>query len=88
MLKGNCAIDMSESVLFDEDNIIDNQNTYIHGLFDDKFQSYQEKLKSIVDSICTLMNGVSLADLKIIIKMAESKMNESVGFDSTVELPF
>ena len=87
MLKGNCAIDMSTSIS-NEDNEISNQDYYIRELFDNKFQSYQEKLKSIVESICALMNRVSLADLKVIMKMAEAKMKESVGFDANVELPF
>ena len=87
MLKGNCAIDMSESIL-DVENEIDNQDSYIRGLFDHKFQSYQEKLKTIVDSILALMNSASLSDLQLIMKMAEAKMKESVGFDVNVEMPF
>jgi len=87
MMKGNCAIDMSESIL-DVENEIDNQDSYIRGLFDHKFQSYQEKLKTIVDSILALMNSASLSDLQLIMKMAETKMKESVGFDANVEMPF
>jgi hypothetical protein len=87
MMKGNCAIDMSESIL-DVENEIDDQSSYIRGLFDHKFQSYQEKLKTIVESICALMNNASLSDLQLIMKMAEARMKESVGFDANVEMPF
>lgn len=87
MMKGNCAIDMSESIL-DVENDIDDQNSYIRGLFDHKFQSYQAKLKTIVESICALMNSASLSDLQLIMKMAEARMKESVGFDANVEMPF
>jgi hypothetical protein len=87
MIKGNCAIDMSESIILNE-NEIDNQDSYIRGLFDHKFQSYQEKLKTIVESICALMNKASLSDLQLIMKMAEVRMKESVGFDVNVEMNF
>ncbi len=87
MMKGNCAIDMSESIL-DVENDIEDQNSYILGLFNHKFQSYQEKLKTIVESICALMNSASLSDLQLIMKMAEARMKESVGFDANVEMPF
>lgn len=87
MMKGNCAIDMSESIL-DVENDIEDQNSYILGLFNHKFQSYQEKLKTIVESICALMNSASLSDLQLIMKMAEARMKESVVFDANVEMPF
>lgn len=90
MLKGNTAIDMSESILDEEDNEITNQDEYIRGMFDNKFASYQEKIKSVVETIYLLMDRVSLSDLEAIRKMAETKMKESIGFDMNAgsELPF
>jgi hypothetical protein len=90
MFKGNTAIDMSESIFSDEELIIDNQDVYIRDMFDNKFNSYQEKVKNAIESICLLMNRVSLSELKIIIKMAEQKIKDSIGFDMNIgsELPF
>lgn len=90
MLKGNTAIDMSESILSDEENKILDQDSYIREMFDNKFASYQEKTKNVIETIYLLMNRVSLSDLEAIKKMAECKMKESIGFNITAgsELPF
>ena len=92
MMKGNTAITMSESIIFDEtDNQIVEQDIYIRNMFDEKFSSYQEKTKNVIETICFLMNrGMSIADLEVIRKMAEEKIKSSVGFDMNagIELPF
>ena len=81
MFKGNTALDLSESILSDEENEITNQDSYIRDLFENKFSSYQEKTKSVIETICILMDRISLADLEMIKKMASVKIKESVGFD-------
>lgn len=90
MMKGNTAIDMSESVLYDEENEIDNQDFYIKELFGNKFASYQEKRKSTVENIEILLSRVSLSDLETIKKLVELKMKEFTGFDMNIgaELTF
>lgn len=90
MMKGNVAIDMSESIIYDEENEIDNQDFYINQLFGSKFASYQEKKKNAVDSIKMLLNRVSISDLDLIKKMVDLKMNEFTGFDMNIgqELTF
>lgn len=81
MLKGNTAIDMSESILSDDENDIADQFSYIHNILDDKFINYQEKSKNVLETIYILMNRLSIADLELIRKMSEQKIIESVGFD-------
>lgn len=81
MLKGNTAINMSESILSDETLEIVNQDSYIRELFDDKFSSYLERTKTVLESILILMNRVSLSDLEKIRTIADIKMKESIGFD-------
>jgi len=90
MMKGNTAITMSESILSDETNEIVDQDTFIRDMFDEKFASYQEKVKNAAETICFLMDRLSIADLEMIKKLAESKIKNSVGFDMNtgVELPF
>lgn len=81
MLKGNTAIDMSESILSDEENEIIDQFNYIHNILDSKFINYQEKAKNVLETIYTLMDRLSIADLELVRKLAEQKIIESVGFD-------
>lgn len=81
MLKGNSAISMSESILFDNDNVIVNQDTYIRDMFDSKFASYQEKTKNAAETICSLMNRLTISDLQKVIEQAQLKITESIGFD-------
>lgn len=90
MIKGNKAIDMSKSIITIENNNIENQDSYIRGLFDNKFASYQKNIKSLAEKIMALMNKVSVSELEIIKKYAETKMVESLGFDMNAgsELPF
>lgn len=91
MLKGNAAIDMSESILYDEENEIDNQEFYIKDIFGSKFALYQEQRKSAIEKIQMLLNtNISLSDLDIIKKMVELKMKDFTGFDMNVgmELTF
>lgn len=80
MMKGNTAIDMSESIIGEENEIID-QDTYVRNLFDNKFSSYQEKVKNAAETICMLMDRLTIKDLELIRKMAEEKIKNSVGFD-------
>lgn len=80
MLKGNTAIDMSESILT-SDNEIENQDLYIRGLFESKFASYQEKTKNAIDTIIALMNRLNINDLETIKKLAENKINANIGFN-------
>jgi len=46
MMKGNIAIDMSESIL-ELSNFISDQKSYIHNKFGNKFSDYQKKKKKI-----------------------------------------
>ena len=82
MLKGNSAINLSESIFY-KDNIITDQEAYIHNLFDNKFQYYHQE-----DIIQTVINNASFSDLQLILKLGNIKMKEYVGFDINVELPF
>lgn len=84
MLKGNTAIDMSESILYVDDNEIKDQRSYICDIFESKFSSYQEKTKTAIDTIISLMNRLTVADLDKIKKLAEFKMTESIGFDMNI----
>jgi hypothetical protein len=90
MIKGNKAIDMSKSVISVEDNNIEDQDAYIRNLFNDKFASYQRNIKSLAEKIIDLMNRVSISELEMIKKYAETKIVENVGFDRNAgsELPF
>lgn len=81
MLKGNTAIDMSESILSDDIPEINNQDFFIRELFQNKFSSYQEKIKSIFESITILMDSLSILELEKIKELAENKIKESMGFD-------
>ena len=81
MLKGQTAIEKSVSILNDEPVDIPNQTEYINELFDAKFASYQEKIKSIIESITALMERVTVSELEAIRKLADKKIIESMGFD-------
>jgi len=81
MLKGQTAIEKSKSILNDEPVNIPNQENYINDLFDAKFSSYQEKMKSIIDSITALMDRVTVSELEAIRKLADKKIVDSMGFD-------
>lgn len=81
MMKGNTAIDMSTSILSDNEIEISNQEIYILDLFSNKFESYVEKRKSIVEQIELLMNRISITDLEVIKNLAELKLKENIGFN-------
>ena len=90
MMKGNTAIDMSTTILSENEIEISNQELYILELFSNKFESYIEKRKSVVEQIALLMNRISITDLEIIRNLAELKLKENVGFNMTAgkELSF
>ena len=84
MMKGNVAIDMSESILNDSIVEISDQFSYINTLLEGKFASYQEKKKTTVENIGILLNRVTYSDLETLKKMIELKMSQFVGFDMSV----
>ena len=75
MMKGNT------SILSDNEIEISNQEIYILDLFSNKFESYVEKRKSIVEQIELLMNRISITDLEVIKNLAELKLKENIGFN-------
>jgi len=81
MMKGNTAIDMSESILYDNENEILNQDSYILDLFDNKFASYQNKTKKSIETIYSIMEGLSINELQKLIEKAEKQINSSMEFD-------
>ena len=89
MMKGNVAIDMSNTILYKENNI-QNQETYIRDLFDNKFASYQEKEKSNdFEKILMMLNNMSISNLNdlkyhITLKIKESEfLDENAGVELT-----
>lgn len=90
MMKGNVAIDMSESILNGTTADITDQFSYINTLLEGKFASYQEKKKSTLDNIGILLNRISYSDLEALKLMIDLKMSQFTGFDMSVgsELTF
>lgn len=86
MMKGNTAIDMSNSILDLGEmstwySKVSDQESLIHNLFDSKFSDYQEKEKSRLEKISVLMDRMSPSELEALIKIAQQKLNQNVGFD-------
>lgn len=89
MMKGNVAIDMSNTILYKENNI-QNQEAYIRNLFDNKFASYQEKEKcNEFEKILMMLNNMSISNLNdlkyhITLKIKESEfLDENAGVELT-----
>jgi hypothetical protein len=80
MLKGNTAIDFSESIIT-SDNKIENQSEYILNLFKSKFDSYKNKQKSNIDQIIRIMNRLSISELEKISEILKDRIKENFSFD-------
>lgn len=87
-LKGNTAIEKSRSIFHESNDSVDHE-AYISNLIDSKFVFYH-RYKTPLEAVCAVIPKMSIADLKIIMKAVETKINEGIGFDpdSGSDLPF
>lgn len=91
MLKGNTALDKSESIIYDNtNNIIIDQQLYINNLFSQKFSFYQNVARNSKDRMIYESYYISFSDWELIKIVVDRRFKEKVGFDlnSGSELPF